>query len=328
MLQQKLRSIYTHTDNTISNWQTGVLLQAGNGATLEQSFQNNSVINNQTGFINENGTAVNATCNWWGHASGPGGAGPGTGNPVGPNVTFTPWATIENYVAVHAGADQTIYKGYGPTSKTITPAITVCGTPTILWSTGATTAAITVSPAVTTTYSIKVTDANGHEATDEIIVFVQDARCGNNNNKVLICHKESTTNRKTLCIASSAVSAHLAHGDVLGDCEAGTASKPSGSQAPGTNVNPEDVQKSFTIFNVYPNPLQNQVKLKWESLVSGSAKFSVIDVLGRTVFTQQLAQSEGVNYRNLVLPSLKNGNYIMMLQSGESTRTEKVFIQH
>ncbi len=315
------------TDNTISNWQTGVLLQAENGATLEQSFQNNSVINNQTGFINENGTVVNATCNWWGHASGPGGAGPGTGNPVGPNVTFTPWATIENYVALHAGADQTIYKGYGPTSKTITPTITVCGTPTILWSTGATTAAITVNPAVTTTYSIKVTDANGHEATDEIIVFVQDARCGNNNNKVLICHNESTTKRKTLCIAASDVSSHLAHGDVLGDC-AGTASKPSGSQAPGTIVNPEDVEKSFTILNVYPNPLQNQVELKWESLVSGSAKFSVIDVLGRTVFTQNLPQSKGVNYRNLVLPSLKNGNYIVMLQSGERTRTEKVFIQH
>jgi hypothetical protein len=158
------------TNNTVSNWQTGVLLDAASGATLQQSFQNNAVVANQTGFVNENGAPVNATCNWWGDASGPSGAGPGTGNPVGPNVIFSPWATLSTYVAVNAGADQTIT---GSGSKTLSPAYTVCGTATYLWSTGATIPSITVSPTVTTVYSIKITDANGHEATDELTVFVQ-----------------------------------------------------------------------------------------------------------------------------------------------------------
>ena len=76
------------TDNTVSNWETGVLLAAAGGATFQQSFQNNAVVANQTGFINQNGAPVNATCNWWGDASGPGGSGPGTGRSCGTKCYF------------------------------------------------------------------------------------------------------------------------------------------------------------------------------------------------------------------------------------------------
>jgi hypothetical protein len=158
----------TATGNTVSNWQTGILL-ASTSTTLQQSFQNNFVLDNQTGFINTSGTPVDASCNWWGDASGPSGAGPGTGNPVGPNVIFSPWATISTYIAVNAGADQTINTG---SSKTLTATVTACGSPQFLWSTGATTASITVNPSTTTMYSITVTDNNGHKATDEVTVFV------------------------------------------------------------------------------------------------------------------------------------------------------------
>ena len=34
---------------------------------------------------------VDATCNWWGNASGPSGVGPGTGDAVSANVTYSPW---------------------------------------------------------------------------------------------------------------------------------------------------------------------------------------------------------------------------------------------
>lgn len=37
------------------------------------------------------GQAIDATCNWWGDASGPSGVGPGSGDSVTANVVFTPW---------------------------------------------------------------------------------------------------------------------------------------------------------------------------------------------------------------------------------------------
>src|SRR5262249_20958439 len=39
------------------------------------------------------GSPLHGECNWWNSASGPSGAGPGSGTMVGPNVDFTPWRT-------------------------------------------------------------------------------------------------------------------------------------------------------------------------------------------------------------------------------------------
>ena len=56
---------------------------------------NNIVGNSEYGvLIHDLGTA-SAQYNWWGHYSGPGGSGPGSGDAVGPNIDFTPWLTQE-----------------------------------------------------------------------------------------------------------------------------------------------------------------------------------------------------------------------------------------
>ena len=46
-------------------------------------------------------------------------------------------------------------------------------------------------------------------------------RCGNNNDKVVICHipPGNPANRQTLCVSANAVAAHLAHGDYIGSCD-------------------------------------------------------------------------------------------------------------
>ena len=45
------------------------------------------------GIMNNTGFTVSAEFNWWGHPSGPGGVGPGTGDEVSVNVSYTPWLT-------------------------------------------------------------------------------------------------------------------------------------------------------------------------------------------------------------------------------------------
>jgi hypothetical protein len=312
------------TDNSVSNWQTGILLAAASGATLQQSFQNNAVVANQTGFINENGTPVNATCNWWGDASGPSGAGPGTGNPVGPNVIFSPWATLSTYVAVNAGPDQTIYMGYGSPGKTLSATVTVCGTPSFLWSSGATTQAISVSPLVTTTYVVTVTDVYNHTASDEVTVFVRDVRCGNG--MVTVCHKESKLKAKSKCVATGDVAAHLAHGDTLGECATATGARNAETASAGSKIDFSESGDTNSVLMVYPNPVMNQLQLQWKAKEPAMAKIKIIDMMGRLVYSQTTSQNEGNNYKQLVLPALKNGNYLLLLQSGTETNTVKIFL--
>ena len=67
---------------------------------------------------------------------------------------------------VSAGADQTI-------CRSTTAALTATGGVSYLWSTGATTPTIVVSPGTTTSYSVLVTDAAGCSARDTVVVAVQ-----------------------------------------------------------------------------------------------------------------------------------------------------------
>ncbi|HLG33899.1 MAG TPA: T9SS type A sorting domain-containing protein [Bacteroidia bacterium] len=123
--------------------------------------------------------------------------------------------------SVSAGNDTTVYFGYAPLGC-VTLTATPTGTPpfSYLWSNGDTTQSITVCDTVTTSYSVSITDSTSCTATDTVLVTVVDVRCGNNNNKVLVCHVPpgNPANAHTICISPNAVPAHLAHGCYLGTC--------------------------------------------------------------------------------------------------------------
>ncbi|WP_299390935.1 T9SS type A sorting domain-containing protein [uncultured Gelidibacter sp.] len=90
----------------------------------------------------------------------------GTSN--GCEATDTVTVTVQNSteVVANAGTDQTICEG---TSATLT----ATGGSTYLWSTGATTASIKVSPSETTTYTVTAYDASGNNSdTDDVIITV------------------------------------------------------------------------------------------------------------------------------------------------------------
>lgn len=53
----------------------------------------NVIVGNSSGITNTNTSELEATCNWWGDADGPGGEGPGTGDSVTTKVVFEPWQT-------------------------------------------------------------------------------------------------------------------------------------------------------------------------------------------------------------------------------------------
>ena len=73
--------------------------------------------------------------------------------------------TVNPTPSIDAGADETIC----PTDNVI---LTVTGTGTVVWSTAETTSSITVTPLVTTTYGVTLTDANTCTNTDSVEVTV------------------------------------------------------------------------------------------------------------------------------------------------------------
>ena len=51
----------------------------------------NNIFDNGYGVSSYGGPPIDATLNWWGDASGPGGEGPGSGDAVSTNVVYDPW---------------------------------------------------------------------------------------------------------------------------------------------------------------------------------------------------------------------------------------------
>jgi SprB repeat len=135
---------------------------------------------------------------------------------------------------------------------------------TYQWSNGATTSSITVNPNVTTTYSVLVTDGNGctvNTSTNSTTVTVIN-RCGNNNQKVVICHVPhgNSGNPQTICISPNALNAHLSSlwnlhgGDYCGPCQTSSAltlgTSNNGDNAfirAGINANDETIELSYRI---------------------------------------------------------------------------------
>ena len=83
------------TNNTITNGFEGVNTRDATPWTVSPTIHVNfNNITDNTSFGVRNGQlmgVLNAECNWWGSASGPGPVGPGTGDNVSTNVDYTPW---------------------------------------------------------------------------------------------------------------------------------------------------------------------------------------------------------------------------------------------
>ena len=147
------------TDVTIESGQSTTLTATGgdtylwsNGATTASITVNPTVTTTYEVTVNKNGCTSKDTV----------------------TVTVNTASVPPTTVTADAGKDQTICAGSSAT-------LTASGGSVYKWSTGATTMSITVSPGVTTTYSVTVSEGSVSD-TDEVIVTVNEAapcRCRN-----------------------------------------------------------------------------------------------------------------------------------------------------
>jgi len=187
-------------------------------------------------------------------------------------------------VTVSAGIgcqSNTIYVGYGPQSLLVTATTTATGV-SYSWYRdgilipGATSSTLQVT--VAGVYTVVVTDPFGCTSSPSnpasiSTIYVVDVRCGHDLKKVVLCHVPpgNPGNPQTLCIAPSAVPAHLSNhpGDCLGPC-------------PNLRVGSELYMENIHI-HALPNPFSNRSVIEFTVFESSQVTIELYNIEGKLV---------------------------------------------
>jgi hypothetical protein len=217
---------------------------------------------------------------------------------------------IPDVYALNSATDSknALYIGYGPSAFTLNAVPNGGTSPYVYyWSTGELNPSINVSAAGT--YSVTVTDAKGCTASTSILINTINVECGNNSDKVMLCH-----NNHVICVASASVQDHLNHGDNLGLCPASTTS----NQASGT-IADRAVENEL---KVYPNPVSDILKLSVSVLQPG-ATVQLFNANGAIVYSAQLIYLT----QDIPVQKLPAGIYYLRLVNGKQLLTQKIVKQ-
>ena len=169
------------TDQVIVTVNPGVTLDAGNdreiclGETITLTAQSNGAVLWSTGettasiTVNPTATSTYTVTSTLGDCS----------------KTDQVLVTVNEAPSVNAGSDISICSGENIT-------LTATGIGNFLWSTGETTSSITVSPIATTTYTVTASNSCADDATDQVIVTVNDKPTVSVSNDITIENGSST----------------------------------------------------------------------------------------------------------------------------------------
>lgn len=215
----------------------------------------------------------------------------------GNGATCTSIVDVEQYpFEVNLPTCKTVYYGYEPASCASISSSVSGGYPpfTYQWSSGQTSADIQYCATSSTPpppFSLIVTDANGCNVSSgtSTVVEVIDVTCGNNNDKVLVCHVLNNGNSNTLCLAENPAAIHLAHGDALGECGIQVCEpyQPVNNQIQGPTGPHHHVADAERLL-VYPNPAGREVTIVMEpnSLVT---QLAIENALGVRVLLEKVS---------------------------------------
>lgn len=255
---------------------------------------------------------------------------------VSTQVTVSPQATVTISSSSTIGCENgTIYVGYGPQDVTLT-ANSSSNIISYQWYVngsaipGATNQTLVTN--VAGSYNVVVEVAGGCPSdstnTTPVVINVVDVRCGKDGKKVILCHVPpgNPGNPQTLCIAPSAVPAHIGEhpGDCLGPC-----TFKKNPQSNGHNqLRMSDTHEEYgnMILNVYPNPFSTISTIEFERTdESVHMLVEVFTLNGDKIATLFDKEAEaGVTYQaKLDGTNLPSGVYMYRITSGETVTNGK-----
>lgn len=234
-------------------------------------------------------------------------------------VPQKPAVRLSRTVTAYTGKDSaTIVLGYGAQQLTLTAAAAADSiSSTWQWSPAAglsrPDSAVTVfTPTEAGDYVFAVEASNKYgcvSVSDIATIHVLDARCGNRNEKVVVCHKGND-----LCVAPAAVAALLAHGDSLGSCSCTVPVK--GNNHPNS-------------LSVFPNPVHGTATVSVKLGNTGRYVVELYDIRGKLV--RVLANSNNTvpdSQYSYALPAgqLTIGLYFVKLTTTSGILTQPVIV--
>ncbi|SFQ81540.1 carbohydrate-binding protein [Hymenobacter arizonensis] len=163
----------------------------------------------------------------------------------------------------------------------------------------------------TYTFTVLATNEFGCTASASVTITVLDVRCGDANDKVLVCQ-----NGSSLCIAASAVPAQLGQaGSRLATC------------GPVARKSVENVLAG-AVFETYPNPVTSRAVVHFRPAATAAAQVQVFNALGQVVATLYDAVAEaGRDYEvTLEAASLPAGIYTCRLVSNGHVKTQRLVV--
>lgn len=131
------------------------------------------------------------------------------------------------------------------------------------------------------------------------------------NDKVIVCH-----NGKALCVAQSAVKAHLDHGDQLGACPTAAITR---------EISPEFLLLEEVKVAAYPSPSNGQFNVQLPVLQSAKAEIVVMNLDGK-VISRRSVNADG-QVEKFDLRKQASGVYFIKVVSEEGVQNLKVVVQ-
>jgi hypothetical protein len=168
-----------------------------------------------------------------------------------------------------------------------------------------------------------ITDADGCQAQSSFIVFAEDARCfaGNSSvQKVTICHRSGNNTCSSICVDESAVAAHLAHGDALGQCPR------SGCPTSGKLFGDDSDIDAASYLTAYPNPFNEKTTIAFSVPKDGRAVIRIYDAVGKEigVLFDGMAKSGEMYKVDFDGSKYAEGMYFYSITSDEMNQTNRM----
>jgi hypothetical protein len=80
-------------------------------------------------------------------------------------------------------------------------------------------------------------------------------------------------------------------------------------------------------LSVYPNPTSGSFEVKLNGYESNRGQLRMVDLTGKVVFTQHLTVEEGLNHYFVQTENINKGIYLLEIQNGETSFTQKLIVE-